>query len=265
MKFCTSNHQQELRRRKVQELRFNVNNLNNALHFLNEHNDYRILIEVPDLKTCTIELNKLLQLLYENKQIVLDLYKLEDLITVAKQAQDKGSYMYHFQVNNWGMAQILMYYKVSDMLIGEPLCFQMDKVKKNIKENYPINIRICPHVAPAHIAKECFSGINNFWILPQHLSIFEDVIDICDILDPNDAREAALLDIYTADKPYTFTIDTLITNMNAPMVSASKIDGNLMRRRKNCGQVCMENRDRCHLCNTYFKLSLTPPLSKKES
>lgn len=265
MKYCTSNHQQELRRKKVQELRFNVHNLNGALNFLENHPDYRILIEIPELKTCGIELNKLLPLAYENEQIVLDLYKLEDLITVAKEAKNKCSYMYHFQVNNWGLAQILMYYKVSDMLIGEPLCFQMDKVKKNIKDNYPINIRICPHIAPSYIARECFSGINNFWVLPQHMSIFEDVVDVCDILDPNDIREAALLDIYTSEKPYELTLDTLITNMTAPAVSAIKIDANFVRRRKNCGQVCMENKNSCHLCDVYFKLASIPSILPKES
>lgn len=264
MKYCTSNHQQELTRKKVDELRFNVHNLNGALSFLENHSNYRVLIEIPELSNAGIELNKLLPLAYENPQIVLDLYKLEDLITVAKNAIKPCSYMYHFQVNNWGFIQILLYYKVSDILLGEPLTFQMDKVKKNIKENFNVKIRICPHVAPSYIAKECFNGTKNFWVLPQHISLYEDTVDVCDILDPNVIREQTLVDLYTCNKPYEYVMDTLITNMSTK-VYASKIDEKLIRRRKNCGQVCMENNNKCHLCDTYFALASKPGLLKKES
>lgn len=254
MKYCTSNYQWEAYRMKVQEVRFSIKNINGALHFLEneKHSDHRVIIEIPDLHNMGMSFDKLLPLAKENKQIVLDLYKLEDLITVAKASNHGCSYMYHYQVTTWALVQILSYYKVSDMLIGEPLVFEMNKVRDNIKSE-GIIIRVCPHLG-RQISEPVDDGSCHFWILPQHMHLYEDVVDVCDLLDNNVTREATIVDIYTKGEPYTLPMNLLITNFDRK-VSGGRIPIDLIKGRKNCGQRCMINGMSCHSCDLHMRLA----------
>lgn len=262
MKYCTSNYQWETYRMKVQELRFSIKNINGALHFLEneKHSEHRVILEIPDVNNMGISLDKLIPLAKENKQIVLDLFKLEDLITVAKASNKECSYMYHYQVTTWALIQILCYYNVSDILLGEPLVFEMDKVRDNIK-SHGINIRVCPHLG-RQITEPVDDGSCHFWILPQHMHLYENVIDVCDLLDNNITREATIVDVYTCGKPYVLPMNLLITNFDRE-VSGGRITEDLIRGRKNCGQRCMVNGMSCHSCDIYMRLA--EAVKRKES
>lgn len=254
MKYCTSNYQWDAYRMKVQEVRFSIKNINGALNFLESerHANHRVIIEIPDIKNMGITLEKLIPLAKENKQIVLDLFKLEDLIAVAKASNYECSYMYHYQVTTWALVQILSYYKVSDMLLGEPLVFEMDKVRDNIKSQ-GVTIRVCPHLG-RQISESVDDGSRHFWILPQHMHLYENVIDVCDLLDNNVTREGTLVDIYTKGEPYVLPMNLLITNFDRE-ISGGRITEDLVRHRKNCGQRCMVNGISCHSCDLYMRLA----------
>ena len=263
MKYCTSNYQWEAYRMKVQELRFSIKNLNGALHFLeNErHQEHRILLEIPDIHNMGITQEKLWTLAKENRQLVLDFFKLEDLIIAAKATDKQCNYMYHYQVTTWALVQILMYYHVSDMLIGEPITFEMDRVQNNIKSVYDINIRVCPHLG-RQISESVDDGVKHFWILPQHMYLYENIIDVCDLIDNNTVREGTLVDIYTKGEPYIMPLNLLITNCDKD-IPAGRITEDMIKRRKNCGQKCMVNKNLCHMCSLFIKLAEVVP--KKES
>ena len=128
----------------------------------------------------------------------------------------------------------------------------MNRVKDNIKSE-GINIRVCPHLG-RQISESVDDGSCHFWILPQHMHLYENIIDVCDLLDNNITREATIVDVYTKEEPYTLPMNLLITNFDRE-ISGGRITDDLIKARKNCGQRCMVNRMSCHSCDLHMRLA----------
>lgn len=253
MDFCASHQQFESCRNKLQELRYPINNINAAINFSQEHPNHRIILEISSLEDCGVPIKKLNKLLSENTQLYLDFFNLSDLMLWQEQAAEKGRYMYHHPVSLWSVITVLCHLQVSDILLGEPLVFQMKEVSLYIKKLYPnIKLRFCPHIGQPVIAQNITNELNHFWVLPQHLYLYEDIIDVCDIFEKNKVRESALVDLYIKQGDYEGPFDILIENSSVNILS-SYIPRELAVRRMNCGQKCMMNAEGCHTCDLYIK------------
>ena len=245
MNYCTSYHQYETYRNKVQELRFPSNVINSALNFIQNHQEHRVWLEVKDINDCGVPKDKLIQLVKENKQLYLDFYRLNDIQYVSEEIP--GRYMYHYPVNMWELVQILINYKVSDILLGAPLTFRMNTVKTYVRDLHNIKIRVCPHLGTfRHLPLE-LDGIESFWILPQHMHLYEGYVDVCDILDPDIVRESTLIDVYLKEE-YNHSLALLIENIKSN-IKAAEIDENIAKIRMNCEQKCMIHSSLCHSCD----------------
>ena len=152
------------------------------------------------------------------------------------------------------MVQILLYYHVSDITIGEPLIFNVNELQKNI-HSQGVTIRIRPDKARTGIETTLVeeSGINHFWLLPQHISLYENYVDVIDLIDNSVTRESELVNIYTRNQPYSAMIDTLILGLNCP-IGADFFDDKFEVRRLTCGQTCIKNKNNCHFCDQYAKM-----------
>lgn len=256
MKYCTSYFQSEPARQKVNELRFSIHVLNDALGYAERHSDKRVIVEILDLhaeRTPTIE--KLHKLHEEQMNIYYDFYNLHDLVEYARWLGDyENKYiMYHQPALTWGLVQILLYYKVCDIVIGEPLAFNMNELEKNVHPHARIRIR--PYFAKPEIARgiETDLGIHHFWVLPQHMHFYEPYVDVIDLLDDNIVRETALVNTYTSNKEFSARLDTLIEGVECG-IGASFIDDKFVQRRLTCGQSCLKNSNYCHFCDQYVKM-----------
>lgn len=261
MKICASHHQYETYRNKVDELRFPSNAINSILNFLQEHKEHRIIIEVKDINDCGIAKDKLYQLVKENPQLTLDFYQMADLKAATEIIP--GRYMYHYPVNLWELVQVLINYQVSDILIGAPLTFQMDNVKSFIKDLYDIKVRVCPHMGSLKHLLKTQDGIEGFWILPQHLYLYEEFVDVIDILDANVLRESTLIDVYSK-QDYDLSLSLLVENIKSNL-NANLVDEEIAKIRMNCGQKCMIHKSLCHSCDIRIrtKEKLFKQLNKK--
>lgn len=261
MRICASHHQYETYRNKIDELRFPSNAMNSVLNFLQNHQEHRIIIEVKNIDDCGITKDKLYQLVKENPQLVLDFYQIADLKTASEIIP--GRYMYHYPVNMWELIQVLINYQVSDILIGAPLTFQMNHIKSYIKEPYGIKIRVCPHMGSLKHLLATQDGIEGFWILPQHLHLYEDIVDVIDILESNILRESTLIDVYSK-QDYNLSLSLLIENIKSNL-NAVLVDEDIARIRMNCGQKCMIHKSLCHSCDVRIrtKEKLFKQLNKK--
>lgn len=259
MRICTSSAQDKSTRILVDELRFSVRQLNEAIVYAVEHPQQNVIVEIYTLEKpqeCP-KIMKLTELLTDTPNLYYSFCSLSDLVQYAKTTGDTRI-MYQYPVNTWGLIQILMYYKCAYVTVGEPLVFEMEKLRKNVVSK-GIKLRVAPNVARAEIAKEVGEGIEHFFILPQHMPIYEEYIDIIDLLDPNPLRELALVKVYQAKIPYILSLDSLITNVDVHY-PATLFDTSYARRRMNCGQTCMEGPNACHYCSSYLKmLAVTKP------
>lgn len=252
MIYCTSSYQNEIIRNKVQQIRFHIQSINIALEYAENHRDKKIILEIDNLKKLPVNLTleKMKVILQENENLYYDFYTLEDLILAAKILPEKR-FMFHFPVTTWALVNILTYYKVSDITLGEPLVFQRKKVIRNLKNQFPdITIRVRPTMGKANILSEMKedSGITHNWILPQYTDLY-DYIDVFDLLDANITREETIVNMYLDKKEYGASLSLLITNNTSPM-SGKFVDENWVTQRMDCGQICLEHKFNCHYCET---------------
>ena len=108
------------------------------------------------------------------------------------------------------------------------------------------------------------NGAHHFWILPQHLYLYENYIDVIDLIDDNIVRETGLINAYTSTLPYNAHLSTLIQGLNSD-IGAGFIDETFVNSRLNCGQYCMKNKNSCHRCDQYIKMYDVINLLKKNS
>lgn len=265
MKFCTSYYQNEDMRKKVDELRWSAYSLSNALEYSERHPDTRIIIEILNLADERTPSTDMLQKIQqENQQIYYDFYSLDDLITYADYTQS-NHIMYHQPALTWNLVQILLACNVSDITIGEPLTFNMNDVEKNIR-SLGVKVRVRPYIARNNYQMKLQNdnGAHHFWILPQHLYLYENYIDVIDLIDDNTVREIGLINAYTSTLPYNAHLSTLIQGLNSD-IGAGFIDETFVNSRLNCGQYCMKNKNSCHRCDQYIKMYDVINLLKKNS
>lgn len=266
MKYCTSYFQSEPVRQKIDELRFSTAAMNDALGYAERHSDKRVIIEFLDLHAEHIPtIEKLHKLHQEQPNIYYDFYNLHDLVEYARAFDRQANYiMYHQPALTWGLVQILLYYKVCDIVIGEPLAFNMNELEKNVHPHARIRIR--PYFAKPEIARgiETDSGIHHFWVLPQHMHFYEPYVDVIDLIDNNIVRETALVNTYTSNKEFSARLDTLIEGVECG-VGASFIDDKFVQRRLTCGQSCLKNSNYCHYCDQYVKMYDVIAVQRKSS
>lgn len=258
MNFCVSHRQIKGNHSKLTEVRFKNQAINEAIEFAANHFDKKVIIEITNKNETPLQMMLNLQEEYPN--VYYDFHDLATLIDYSKKykakftkAQDTYPYMLHIAVMNWGLVLILRYYKVSDILIGEPLFFQMTKVKREIKDK-GIKIRFKPttRMAEAFAGTE-EPGIRHAWMIPSQMYLYEDYIDVLELVDEKASREEALVNIFAGTTKFNFSISAICPSV-VPGIPAAYVDEEWTRRRLNCEQKCLENSNGCVYCEAKIKM-----------
>lgn len=236
MKYSVTNNVSLHYKNISDEVKYPFSDLTNAIDFSKAHREKRIIIVIPPNK----DLNKLFNLHKENNNIVFSFVNLGDLINYAEKYSniEDRHYMLEQPVISWNMVSILKYNLVSDIIIAEPLTFQMNDVAKNIK-NEGINVRVNPILGRHKLSKD--SPMNHFFILPQYAKEYEDYIDVLEL------NKDVLCDIYIERKEYKNNLRYLINNFDLDL-PPSAIDNRFISSRLNCNQRCVMSPSNCHYC-----------------
>lgn len=252
MKLCINNY--TLATDKIQEVRFPFRLMNEAIDYSNEHQDKRIIIEIFELEDPKMPPIEKLHSLQEDTNFTYDFHNFNDFIKYAQnttpfESEDGTQWrriMYHYPATTWAMVKICQYYRTTDIAVTEPLVFQCDQLKGLRKLGF--TIRANPHrgmAAPLAAIGE--NGLNHFWVLPQHLHLYEDCIDVFELELDRAVQEKSLIDLYTHD--YNYDLSLLISNYNcAEAVYGSNISEEYVAHRMNCCQRCMLPTNSCHYC-----------------
>lgn len=256
MNFSIS-HRQIGARQNTYEVKFPISQINNALIFSTEHLESRIVLCIDSLNDVNTSFNKLIELTIENQNIYYEFADIDDLIEFNKQlqyAKYKKSKIYFRQpINSYNMLYFITQFNISDILIGEPLTFDLPQVNQAINgdiEKPHINIRVRPADGmPALFTyiDNIDDGIKHFWVTPQTMHLYESCVDIFDLTDDDEIREKGLYDIYTKGE-YLGDLRSLCKHMKSTIPCDFFTEQDITKR-ISCRQRCMRpGTTTCHYC-----------------
>ena len=124
--------------------------------------------------------------------------------------------------------------------IDAPLFFQMDKVRA-----VGLPVRVTANIS----IREAFpyvDGVPGPWIRPEDVEAYEPYVDTIEFSRVNLDQERALFRIYAEQKKWPGELGLIIQDINY-LGTNRMIPPDLVEKRLNCGQKCMENGN-CRLC-----------------
>lgn len=274
MRLCVNNY--SLANDKIQEVRFPFRMMNEAMDYSKAHKDKKIIIEIYDSKQDKMLEIDTLRSLQEQTGFFYDFFDFSDFVEYGKMTEPFSEtdelgetklwrrIMYHYPATTWAMVKICTYYKATDIMVGEPLVFQCDQLAR--LKYFGFKIRANPHIGMNYaLAQTGEDGLNHFWVLPQHMSLYNDYIDVFELDETDTQKEKSLINLYMSDYPYALNL--LISNYNcSENIFGSNITEEYVKRRLNCGQRCLLPFGGCHFCLTLeYEKKLLHEYKKKDN
>jgi hypothetical protein len=226
--------------------------LNLALDAIEENPQHIAIIEILSLSKSNITADKIRQLVDENPNLFFDFYEMDDFKELAAETTNRR-YMYHFPVHTYMEIRYLLAFPgLSAIVLGEPLNMDLLNAAQLIRSNQErgIEIRVYPAIGRPTIYNDLGgdTGISHFWILPQHIKLYEDagLIDVIELMDENLARETALCKAYINGN-YEMSLKYLFKNMDSEVLG-SFVDEEWVKKRQSCNRRCLMAGPRCHKC-----------------
>lgn len=255
MKFCCSYKVKPEILDQLDEIRYS--SLTDIFSIREKYAAKRIIYEILEMKDIQVNTQPLTnQLLFsildDMPNLYIDFYSYGDLAQFMEDSEEKynNRAMYHYPVDGYNMLNMLLAYNVSDITITEPLTFDIENVSHYIRYDNPdCKIRMRPY-----IGREAWAPTNDdmchFWVLPQHLHLYDSYVDVIDLLANSVLREEALYNAYKSGM-YGLDMNALIEHFDVdPVIKGGWIDNALALRRLNCRQICQSTKPkRCHICD----------------
>lgn len=262
MLFSTS-YRQIKHRRSAYEVKFPISQINSALIFLEENPEVRTTFCINSLSDIDTPINKLLDLVIEKPHLFLEFDKLDDLIDVDKQLKWRKytipKIYFKYSINTYNMLYFITQFNISDVLLGEPICFDLQQVSASInndEEKPHINIRVRPADGMPSLftyIDNIDNGIQHFWVPPQLAYIYEPYVDIFDLTDDDEIRETALFEIYTKQE-YLGDLRSLCKHMKA-IIPCDYFEEKDIIKRVTCRQRCLKpGTTTCHYCRQIYDI-----------
>ena len=230
-------------------------------YFLNTPNPKRGCLEILEVGSINFNNEPTTYELYHDiftkfkDNLRFEFWELKDLIEYRKKYAD-DLISYHYPAENYNLLNTLLYYNVSDILLNEPMVFDLPNVSKFIRNKSVYGNYINIHVRPDH-GKPEFMPINesilhHFWLLPQHVNIYSPYIDVIDLFAVTPQREERLVKAYCTDQSYENELGAFVLNYAASDMDmdARMVTEDLVQRRLDCNQICLTKYPpRCHMCD----------------
>lgn len=256
MKFASSYRQTDLYD-QLDEIHFSQ--IVQIINYCNKNpiNNKSLCLEI--LKIGSIEINGKestleLYLDFQKKYpfVRLEFYELEDLKAFAA-ASENGLYNFHYGVSDFNLLKTLIDLHVSDIIIDEPFTFNVQNVAAYIRGlNEGCKIHMRPYLGKPGWMLESESILHHFWVLPQHIHLYDEYIDYVDLFADAEQREAQLIKLYCVDKYYPHELPPLVLNGTEDDMAmrGGYVTDELAQQRTCCRQVCMSTYpQRCHVCD----------------
>ena len=240
MKYCVSGRQSKGVIKKADEIKMRYNDKDRLIDYVEEFKDKTFILEVP---TEVKELDWQLLKAYNEK--VNFIICVKDL-NLGKECYEHGlKYYWGYPVFTWYELEGLIALKPAYIMLGAPLTFSLDKIKK--KTNIPL--RMCPNLAyDAYIPRD--NGMYGSWVRPEDVDVYGKWIDVMEFSIDDLGKEATLLHVYKENAAWPGNLNLLLTNLNVN-VDNRALPEDLGKKRATCGQRCVFNGS-CHYCEAAF-------------
>ena len=243
MKFCLSSRQTPEYLAKADEIRIASRDVESLFDLLEQYPDKTFVYNLENLKYAEPHLKKLV-LLNQNR-ITLALYNLEDREYCIA---NFFPYYYIRPVNTFSQARALKDLGVSQILIDAPLTHMFHKVKL-----LNIPIRVIPVFSFLdNLPRD--NGVNGNWIRPEELEYYEPYIDTIEFGLQPQKREQALFRIYAEQHEWAGELGRIIHDLNY-IGTNRMLNPEYTIKRMNCGMICAENPNNCHICYNLLDLA----------
>ena len=239
MKYCMSARQPKSTLDKADEIKVLWRDRAVISDFVEDHPDKKIILDVPAGET-DFDFN--LFQMYKEKLADFELC-ISDMNLVELFSQLDIKYYWRYPATTFFELRGLVGSGVSEIIIGMPLCFQLDKVKE-ITQDIPL--RMIPNQAYDKYIRR-FNGIHGQWVRPEDVEAYEPYITSFEFISDDLGRERAFFSVYAEKKEWPGNLNILINNLDYN-VDNRGIPVGLVHSRLNCGQRC-EVTGACHLCD----------------
>jgi len=171
--------------------------------------------------------------------------ELDNLSEINKYAELGIKWYWKYPVQTYYDLDGLRQAGAAQALIDAPLFFDLPTVKK-----YGMKVRVIPNLCYRNYIPRA-NGICGCWILPQHMHLYEDYIDIIEFDSINNIQLNKLLEVYKDKKIWTEDCSVIFKNFNYK-VFAGAIPDKVAKARLSCKQRCAQNK--CSICKTFVRL-----------
>ena len=241
MKVCLSSRQQHEYLQKADEIRVPARDHKAIPELAEKYPEADIILELEPGADAGITYETLREydILCRKKFIVC----LNDISpeTLAFYHENDIRYFWGYSITTpYELESLSKFTKVCYVRVGAPLFFEMDLVAK-----YGISVRHAPNVAHFGYIPQA-DGVNGTWIRPEDLEQYEPTITAIEFLGVELSAERALFRIYGEQKKWPGELGLIVQDINY-LGTNRMIPPDLVEKRLNCGQKCMENGN-CRLC-----------------
>ncbi len=163
---------------------------------------------------------------------------------LRKTLRDGRNAFLDFPVTDWETFNQLRDLGVSDIWIDGALCFQLDRLARAKKD---VHLRVSPQISLNNITPNPTS----FFIRPEDLSMYDEVIDTVDFHVEDLELSKTLYNIYKRGL-YISDLSILVKTLGFEVLNPT-IPSEFTKNRLNCGQSCQIPGRSCHLCENYLR------------
>lgn len=253
MKYCVSGHQSKDVLQKADEIKLEYKDKNGLYNFIDdpELRKKKFIITIPK-ETEDIDWIEL-EVFSSKINLVIAL----ENIRYSRGCKDHNlKFYWAYPITTFYELRGLIYLGVSELLLGAPLYFDLERVKY---EGKPIRL----------VANVCFdgyiprpNGICGTYVRPEDVPVYEKYVDTLEFDVDDLKKEKALLKVYQEDKNWPGNLNLILTNFGENIDNRA-IPDLFGEARTQCRQNCQSG-GRCKLCFTSVQLSKTLDKTKAD-
>lgn len=257
MKYC-ANYSNKIKLDSFDEISIIYNGqFSELIKFIQEHKEQKINVVIEDFNAFydKKEWDKL-NMLYtqegiSNFVICLTQQRPFSELTIEMQEVigklDMPYFTGHY-VTNFEQLDYLLNKGVDSVYLVEDICFDLKRAKQ-ICDNYGAQIRVFPNIAQSCIRST--EPLKKFFIRPEDLREYSDVVDIIEFQGPLD-RQAVLQHIYQKGIWYG-DLSVIVLDLNLS-IDSNRLLPFFGKLRKDCERKCIKGHS-CTMCDRMYVIS----------
>lgn len=258
MRYCVNGRQPHSVLKRADEIKIDYKDKALLIDFAEKYSEKTILLDLATASS-TEEIFKDMKTLSAYREKFSEFYvgirSLKDFIHFYNSGI---KWYWPFPITTYYELNHIIKLGASYVLLGPPLCFDLEKVKDVLYSNVKIRL-IVNNAVPDYLVNLSGFEIYGPWIRPEDVKQYEQYVDCLEFDVPygDYKKEETLLDIYQKGE-WPGNLSLLFKNFGYN-VDNRAIPEELGEVRMNCGQGCLKDRS-CRLC--YNALVLAQKLRK---